>query len=63
MTKYGMAIDTKCCTGCNMCSMACRVDHNLPTEVLYSRAHTEGGDTFRQAGGTYPDQVTLKFYT
>ncbi|MCR2036209.1 4Fe-4S dicluster domain-containing protein [Adlercreutzia mucosicola] len=63
MTKYGMAVDTKRCTGCNMCSMACRVDHNLPTEVLYSRAHTEGGEHFRQAGGTYPDQVTMKFYT
>ena len=58
-----MAIDTKRCTGCNMCSMACRVDHNLPTEVLYSRAVTEGGDHFRQAGGSFPDKVTMKFYT
>ncbi len=63
MTKYGMAIDTNRCTGCNMCSMACRVDHNLPTEVLYSRAVTEGGEHFRTAGGTYPDKVSMKIYT
>ena len=63
MTKYGMAVDTNRCMGCNMCSMICRVEHNLPTELLYSRAVTEGGDYFRVPGGTYPNDLTIKFYT
>lgn len=63
MTKYGMAIDMKRCMGCNMCSMSCRVDHNLPNGILYSKAVTEGGEHFRAAGGTYPDSVVMEFYT
>lgn len=63
MTKYGMAIDTKRCMGCNMCSMACRVDHNLPNEVLYSTAVTDGGDHFRVPTGSYPNNLKMKFYT
>lgn len=63
MTKYAMAIDTKRCMGCNLCSMSCRVEHNLPNGVAYSRAVTEGGDYFRAAGGTYPDAVVMNFYT
>ena len=46
-----------------MCSNACRVDHNLPTNVLYTRAVTEGGDVFRVPTGTYPDNLKIKFYT
>ncbi|MBQ9954022.1 MAG: 4Fe-4S dicluster domain-containing protein [Eggerthellaceae bacterium] len=63
MTKYAMAIDTKRCMGCNLCSMSCRVEHNLPNGVAYNRAVTEGGDYFRTAGGSYPDAVVMKFYT
>lgn len=63
MTKYGMAIDTKRCTGCNMCSMACRVDHNLPNDVLYSRAVTDGSEHFRVPTGTYPNALNMTFYT
>lgn len=63
MTKYGMAVDTKRCMGCNMCTMSCRVDHNLPSEVLYSKALTEGGEVFRVPTGTYPNNLTIKFYT
>lgn len=63
MTKYAMAIDMKRCMGCNMCSMSCRVEHNLPNGVVYNRAITEGGEGFRVAGGTYPDNLTMKFYT
>ncbi|HJI11400.1 MAG TPA: 4Fe-4S dicluster domain-containing protein [Adlercreutzia equolifaciens] len=63
MTKYGMAVDTNRCTGCNMCTMVCRVGHNLPNGVMYSQAVTEGGDGFRVAGGTYPDKVVMDFYT
>lgn len=63
MTKYGMAIDTNRCTGCNMCSMSCRVDHNLPNDVLYSKAVTDGSEHFRVPTGTYPNDLTMTFYT
>lgn len=63
MTKYGMAVDTNRCMGCNMCSMSCRVEHNLPNNVLYSTAVNDGGDHFRTPGGTYPDDLKMKFYT
>lgn len=63
MTKYAMAVDMKRCMGCNMCSMSCRVEHNLPNGVVYNRAITEGGDGFRVADGAYPDTLTMKFYT
>lgn len=63
MTKYGMAIDTKRCTGCNMCSMSCRVDHNLPNDVLYSTAVTDGSDYFRVPTGVYPNDLKMMFYT
>ena len=63
MTKYGMAIDTNRCTGCNMCSMSCRVDHNLPNDVLYSKAVTDGSEYFRVPTGTYPNDLTMTFYT
>ena len=63
MTKYGMAVDTKRCVACNSCSLSCRMDHNLPRGVLYSTAITEGGEYFRTPGGTYPDKLTMRFYT
>lgn len=63
MTKYGLAVDTKRCMGCNMCSNACRVDHNLPRGVLYTRAQTEGSEWFRVPGGSNPNNLRIKFYT
>ena len=63
MTRYGMAIDTARCTGCNRCSMACLTEHNLPNGVLWTNARTEGGDFFRTPGGTYPDGLSCTFYT
>ncbi len=63
MTKYGIAIDTKRCVACNRCAMMCKVEHNLPNGVLWNRAVTEGGDFIMTPGGTYPDKLSLKFYT
>lgn len=63
MTRYGMAIDTKRCVSCNRCAMVCIVEHNLPNRVLWNRAVTEGGDYFRTPGGTYPAELSMKFYT
>ncbi len=32
MTKYGLVIDYKYCTGCNTCVVACRKEKGLPVE-------------------------------
>lgn len=63
MPRYGMVIDTKRCVSCNRCAMICRVEHNLPDGVLWNRAMTDGGDYFRAPGGSYPNDLTMKFYT
>lgn len=63
MTRYGMAVDTKRCFGCNKCSMRCKVEHNLPMDVLWTRGKTEGGDVFRVPAGTDPSNLAMMFYT
>lgn len=63
MTKYGMAVDMRRCAACNRCSMACIVEHNLPDGVLWTHAVAEGGDYDRTPGGTYPSDLSMKFYT
>ncbi len=30
MTKYALLIDTKWCTGCHSCEVACQVEHAFP---------------------------------
>ncbi|MBO4364758.1 MAG: oxidoreductase [Eggerthellaceae bacterium] len=30
MSSYGLLIDTKYCTGCHSCEMACQVEHDYP---------------------------------
>ena len=44
MTRYGMAIDTKRCFGCQTCSVACKMANNLPKGVMYNYVHTDGGE-------------------
>lgn len=62
MARYAMAIDTTRCFGCNSCSMRCKVEHNLPVDVMYSRARTLDGDLHGRPSGTYPN-VSVAFYT
>ncbi len=35
--RYGMVIDLKRCIGCYACVMACKVEHNTPPGVFWSR--------------------------
>lgn len=63
MTRYGMVIDTRRCIACNTCSMVCRVEHNLPNGMMWNEAHTTGGEVDLTPGGTYPDGLTMGFYT
>ena len=61
MTRYGMAIDTKRCFGCETCVMACKVANNLPKDVLYNRIHAIGGDHLDMAAGEWPN-LTLSYH-
>lgn len=65
MARYGMAIDTLFCVGCDQCSLACKVEHNLPDEVWWSRARTASdpdGYGYGLPAGTYPN-LTSSWFT
>ena len=63
MTKYGMAIDTKRCVACNRCSMACKIEHNLPLGMLWNRALYNGADYLLVPQGTYEEGLKTEMYT
>lgn len=63
MTRYGFVIDTTRCVGCNLCSMACKVENNLPDGMWWNRACTDLGETERVPKGEWPDNLSLSFMT
>ncbi|PNV68752.1 4Fe-4S dicluster domain-containing protein [Enteroscipio rubneri] len=63
MTRYGFVIDTTRCVGCNFCSMACKVENNLPEDVWWSRAYTDGGEVEQTPSGEWPDNLHMAFMT
>lgn len=60
MTRYGMAIDTTRCFGCQTCSVACKIANNLPKGVIYNHVYSSGGDLFDMAEGEFPN-LTLSY--
>lgn len=62
MTRLGFAIDVHRCIGCHTCSVACKVENNLPEGVLWNRTLTEGGDAMDTPGGVWP-HVSKNYYT
>ena len=63
MTRYGMAIDTTRCVGCNNCSMICKIENNLSDGIWWNRSMTDGGDYEYTPRGTYPDGLYLRYLT
>ncbi len=55
MTKLGIAINLERCVGCNTCANACKMQNNIPMNMLYIRVETDGVDTVDGAQGTYPN--------
>ncbi len=53
--RYGMAIDTVRCFGCQACAVACKVANNLPRDIWYGTVKTIGGETRDTASGEFPN--------
>lgn len=62
MTHYGMAIDTKRCVGCNACTVACKINNNLPANIHWTRVLTDGGDAADTPKGVFPD-ISMSYVT
>ena len=62
MARYGMAIDTKRCVGCNACTTACKMANNVPDDIFWTRALTRGGDEVDTPTGTFPN-LSMRYYT
>lgn len=61
MTRYGMAIDTTRCFGCQTCAAACKVANNLPKDMVYNRVPTIGSGSIDCAAGTFPNDLTMNW--
>ncbi len=62
MTRYAMAIDLKNCIACHACSVACKMNNNLPVDLWYNRVITVGGEYMDTATGTYPNDLHRDYY-
>jgi molybdopterin-containing oxidoreductase family iron-sulfur binding subunit len=58
-----MVVDTTRCVSCNNCSIACKVENNLPDGVWWNKAVTVGGEEMYTPAGEYPNNLSMKFYT
>ncbi|MBS6974663.1 MAG: 4Fe-4S dicluster domain-containing protein [Eggerthellaceae bacterium] len=57
-----MVIDTKRCVGCNACTVACKMANNVPQDIFWTRALTDGGDMMDTPAGEFPD-ISMRYIT
>lgn len=61
--RYGTVINTKRCFGCRTCTVACKMEHQIPVGTFRTRVLNSNGSIEWDAyEGTFPD-VALKFTT
>lgn len=60
--RYGMVIDTKRCIGCHTCSVACKLENNLPAGIIWNQVATVGGDAMDTGAGQFP-HTTMAYRT
>jgi molybdopterin-containing oxidoreductase family iron-sulfur binding subunit len=60
--RYGMAINLERCIGCHTCSVACKVENNLPDSIWWNRVLTVGGQEMDTPSGRFPN-VQMNFIT
>ena len=58
--RLGFVIDTKRCIGCHGCTIACKVENNVPDDVLWNRILTDGGESMDTPSGVFPN-VKMSF--
>lgn len=55
MTRLAIGIDLHRCLGCHTCSLACKMQNNVPDGMLWNRVLTQDCDMIDDAVGTYPN--------
>ncbi len=55
MTKLAIAVNKGRCVGCHTCSVACKMQNNIPDGMLWNRVLTRNCDVVDGAEGTYPN--------
>ena len=55
MTRLAIAINKHRCIGCTTCSLACKMQNNVPDGMLWNRVLTENVDHYDDAEGVYPN--------
>lgn len=55
MTRLAIAINKRRCIGCHTCSLACKMQNNVPDGMLWNRVLTENVDIIDGAEGVYPN--------
>ena len=60
--RLGFVIDVHRCIGCHTCSVACKVENNLPTGIIWNRTVTDGGDAMDTPSGVWPN-VKKDYFT
>jgi molybdopterin-containing oxidoreductase family iron-sulfur binding subunit len=51
--RYALVVDTRRCIGCWSCSVACKLENNIPDQVWYNKVQTVGGSQPNTPAGTY----------
>ena len=51
--RYGFAIDTELCMGCDACVLMCKCENNVPNGVYWRRVLTDGGGGVDTDRGEY----------